>query len=144
MFWTRFICQNVFLLPDEIYLVVDFISVLKGFRISALWSTKTFLRMCLRFFAFLPFLYVQLCCRFFNWLIKDWEKKFVRQQEECIKRISSCEDNVSVVIAASKAEMHSTIQEKDQEIEKWIVKCRRLEEQGKVKLYILYLSSVLF
>jgi hypothetical protein len=62
----------------------------------------------------------------------EWKGRFDRQEEEWIKRMAECEEKSAIKIATSKAEMHSTLQQKDLELENWIGKCHGLEKQGKL------------
>uniref|UniRef100_A0A914N4J9 Golgin subfamily A member 4 n=1 Tax=Meloidogyne incognita TaxID=6306 RepID=A0A914N4J9_MELIC len=71
----------------------------------------------------------------------EWKGRFDRQEEEWNRRISDCEEKATIAIATSKAEMHSALQQKDQELENWISKFHALEKkdaeentQLKVKL----------
>ena len=60
----------------------------------------------------------------------EWKGRFDRQEEEWNRRISECEERATIAIATSKAEMHSTLQQKDQELENWIAKYHNLEKKG--------------
>jgi hypothetical protein len=60
----------------------------------------------------------------------EWKGRFDRQEEEWNKRLCGCEEKASIAIATSKAEMHSALQQKDLELEKWITKCHSIEKQG--------------
>uniref|UniRef100_A0A914HDN7 GRIP domain-containing protein n=1 Tax=Globodera rostochiensis TaxID=31243 RepID=A0A914HDN7_GLORO len=62
-------------------------------------------------------------------LSAEWKGRFDRQEEEWTKRMSSCEEKAAISIATHKAEMHSAMQQKDQEIEGWIKKCHSLEQR---------------
>nr|CAD2186396.1 unnamed protein product [Meloidogyne enterolobii] len=59
----------------------------------------------------------------------EWKGRFDRQEEEWNRRISECEEKATIAIATSKAEMHSALQQKDQEIENWISKFHTLEKK---------------
>lgn len=63
----------------------------------------------------------------------EWKGRFDRQEEEWTQRMAACEEKTTIAIATSKAEMHSAIQQKDQELEGWIEKCHGLEKQGPGK-----------
>lgn len=53
-----------------------------------------------------------------------------RIEEEWTQRLAECEDKASLAIATSKNEMHKILQQKDQEIEKWINKCHTIEKKS--------------
>ncbi|CAK5073821.1 unnamed protein product [Meloidogyne enterolobii] len=59
----------------------------------------------------------------------EWKGRFDRQEEEWNRRISECEEKATIAIATSKAEMHSALQQKDQELENWISKFHTLEKK---------------
>uniref|UniRef100_A0A914MWX3 Uncharacterized protein n=1 Tax=Meloidogyne incognita TaxID=6306 RepID=A0A914MWX3_MELIC len=59
----------------------------------------------------------------------EWKGRFDRQEEEWNRRISECEEKATIAIATSKAEMHSALQQKDQELENWISKFHALEKK---------------
>uniref|UniRef100_A0A915LRS2 arginine kinase n=1 Tax=Meloidogyne javanica TaxID=6303 RepID=A0A915LRS2_MELJA len=58
-----------------------------------------------------------------------WKGRFDRQEEEWNRRISECEEKATIAIATSKADMHSALQQKDQELENWISKFHALEKK---------------
>jgi len=62
----------------------------------------------------------------------EWKGRFDRQEEEWNRRISDCEEKATIAIATSKAEMHSALQQKDQELENWISKFHALEKKGLI------------
>ncbi|KAI1731870.1 transcription factor pcc1 domain-containing protein [Ditylenchus destructor] len=62
-------------------------------------------------------------------VIAEWKGRVDRLEEEWTKRLASVEEKAALSIATSKAEMHTTINNKDQEIEKWINKCHGLEKK---------------
>ena len=61
----------------------------------------------------------------------EWKGRYDRVVEEYTKRLEESEENASIKIATAKAESHSTLQQKDQEIERWINKCNLLKKSGK-------------
>ncbi|KAL7070534.1 hypothetical protein ACQ4LE_010640, partial [Meloidogyne hapla] len=61
----------------------------------------------------------------------EWKGRFDRQEEEWNRRISECEEKAAIAIATSKAEMHSALQQKDQELENWISKFHALEKKDE-------------
>lgn len=65
----------------------------------------------------------------------EWKGRFDRQEEEWTKRLTAAEEKAAILIATSKADMHSTLQQKDQELEKWISKCHVLEKQGLILIF---------
>jgi len=50
----------------------------------------------------------------------EWKGRVDRLEEEWAKRIADIEEKSAITIATSKAETHAALQQKDQEIEKWI------------------------
>ncbi|KAI1725374.1 GRIP domain-containing protein [Ditylenchus destructor] len=62
-------------------------------------------------------------------VIAEWKGRVDRLEEEWTKRLASVEEKAAISIATSKAEMHATINNKDQELEKWINKCHGLEKK---------------
>ncbi|KAL3095456.1 hypothetical protein niasHS_007555 [Heterodera schachtii] len=62
-------------------------------------------------------------------LSAEWKGRFDRQEEEWTKRMGACEESATIAIATHKAEMHSALQQKDQEIEGWIEKCHSMEKR---------------
>uniref|UniRef100_A0A7E4VL02 GRIP domain-containing protein n=1 Tax=Panagrellus redivivus TaxID=6233 RepID=A0A7E4VL02_PANRE len=58
----------------------------------------------------------------------EWKGRIDRVNEDFGKKLSASEEKASLAIAQSKAESHALLQQKDQEIEKWINKCHVLEK----------------
>ncbi|KAE9551472.1 hypothetical protein FO519_005317 [Halicephalobus sp. NKZ332] len=60
----------------------------------------------------------------------EWKGRIDRVNEEFSKRLTETEEKSSIAIASAKAESHELMQQKDQEIEKWINKCHTLEKES--------------
>uniref|UniRef100_A0AC34QJS5 GRIP domain-containing protein n=1 Tax=Panagrolaimus sp. JU765 TaxID=591449 RepID=A0AC34QJS5_9BILA len=60
----------------------------------------------------------------------EWKGRIDRINEEHSKRLNDVEEKSAIAIASAKAESHSMMQQKDQEIEKWINKCHKLEKES--------------
>uniref|UniRef100_A0A915EBB3 Uncharacterized protein n=1 Tax=Ditylenchus dipsaci TaxID=166011 RepID=A0A915EBB3_9BILA len=61
-----------------------------------------------------------------NKALHDLLKKLIKKRQT---QASCCEEKAAIAIATSKAEMHSNLNNKDQEIEKWMNKCHSMEKK---------------
>jgi hypothetical protein len=97
-------------------------------------------------------------------VIAEWKGRVDRLEEEWTSRLASCEEKAAIAIATSKgdlvgdeefkekdemgknsAEMHATLNTKDQEIEKWMNKCHTLEKRGGlIDLVFVGMDKVIF
>jgi len=60
----------------------------------------------------------------------EWKGRIDRVNEEFSKRLTETEEKSAIAIASAKSESHELMQQKDQEIEKWINKCHALEKES--------------
>ena len=64
-------------------------------------------------------------------LTAEWKGRVDRVEEEWSNRLQKAEERATLAIAQSKADTHTQLNQKDQEMEQWIHKCHQLEQQGE-------------
>lgn len=73
----------------------------------------------------------------------EWKGRIDHLNDEFGKKLADCEEKTAIAIASTKAESHQMMQQKDQEIEKWINKCHKLEKESDAcKIYEQQLNGL--